>query len=139
MLRSTGIGERVEGSIHIITHAFSYSRSMCESPYQVHWQREEGHCPNLVHLNSNATDTVSLHDNGIPVSIHWSPHYRRHYASLVHMWNDWYGEYYQADYPRLIVRFEDLLANASIVLEHIQQCAGADWKHALMVYVTQSP
>ena len=31
------------------------------------------------------------------------------FVVLVHLWNDWYTEYLEASYPRLLVRFEDLI------------------------------
>ena len=32
-----------------------------------------------------------------------------HHHSMAHFWNEWYAEYFYADFPRLVVRFEDLV------------------------------
>jgi hypothetical protein len=149
---------------------------MCESPYLTKWDREPGHCPNLVYTNYSSLHGWNNHsaasfNHSIPVSIHYvKTPFQRTWPSLVHLWNDWYREYlYPADrtskhnnnsndsnrssfsttssssptnpppYPRLIVRFEDVLTNAPAVLEQIQQCVGATWKHpsqTMAYYVT---
>jgi hypothetical protein len=47
-----------------------------------------------------------------------------HYDSLVDMWNDWNKQYVDADFPRLIIRFEDTIFHAEKVMELVSQCAG---------------
>lgn len=46
------------------------------------------------------------------------------YESLPHFWSEWYNEYFFAPYPRLIVRFEDLLFRAPELLQIISDCIG---------------
>jgi hypothetical protein len=46
----------------------------------------------------------------------------RQYESLYHLWNEFYIQYYTADFPRLVVRFEDTMYLFPQVLEEIRQC-----------------
>ena len=46
------------------------------------------------------------------------------------MWDDWYCEYYDADFPRLMVRLEDLVFRPAEVLERICACAGGQFAGA---------
>jgi hypothetical protein len=46
------------------------------------------------------------------------------YESLVHMWNEWYKAYVDADYPRLLIRYEDTIFHAKQVFTAISECAG---------------
>ena len=56
-------------------------------------------------------------------------YYTRHWHSLLHVWNEWYHEYvFDAKFPRLIVRFEDLLFHTPAVVEQIRQCVGATYR-----------
>jgi len=47
------------------------------------------------------------------------------WTSLAHLWSDWYRRYLVADYPRLIVRFEDMLLHGPEVMKIIANCTGA--------------
>ena len=46
------------------------------------------------------------------------------YDSLAHYWSTWNRQYLDATYPRLFVRFEDLLLHARDVYSQILNCAG---------------
>lgn len=50
--------------------------------------------------------------------------YQEHYSSLVGFWNDWYQAYVEADFPRLIIRHEDMLWHGEKVTGMIAECAG---------------
>ena len=52
------------------------------------------------------------------------------YESLAHMWNSWYRAYLSKDddFPRLIVRLEDLVFHAETVIPQICTCAGGTFK-----------
>ena len=49
-----------------------------------------------------------------------------YFDSLIHLWTQWYGLYYDATYPRLIIRFEDMLLKAPEVLAKIAECVGGE-------------
>jgi len=100
----------------------------CKSPYAAHWRGRKDHCPNLVpdeldreHFNieeANATFKVRVDFDKDDV---------HHWDSLVHLWNDWYRRYLHNDdgYPRLMVRFEDMLVHGPALMRSIANCTGA--------------
>jgi hypothetical protein len=45
-----------------------------------------------------------------------------HFESILHVWNQFYQQYLTADFPRLMVRFEDSMYLFPQVLDEIQQC-----------------
>lgn len=51
---------------------------------------------------------------------------RRHdtYESIVHLWNGWNRQYLDAEFPRLIVRYEDTIFHAEEVMKMVSECAG---------------
>jgi hypothetical protein len=46
------------------------------------------------------------------------------YDSLADMWTMWNRQYFDADFPRLIIRFEDTLYHLEEVFAAIRDCAG---------------
>ena len=47
------------------------------------------------------------------------------FDSLAHLWNEWYAQYWRdADFPFLIVRFEDLIFRQYNTTKIICECAG---------------
>lgn len=50
--------------------------------------------------------------------------YQRDYTSLVEMWSKWNKEYFDAEFPRLFVRFEDIIFNPEEVMSAVATCAG---------------
>jgi hypothetical protein len=73
---------------------YSWMQSMCKHPYAAKWEHSETHCPNLVEDDGSE----------VPVSVKY-PGQHGHWDSLVHLWSDWYRQYFQANYPRLMVRY----------------------------------
>jgi hypothetical protein len=74
----------------------------------------------------------------VPVDIKFDKASKFHWESLVDLWNDWYRQYLEADYPRLIVRFEDLLFQAPAVMQQISECMGVDFNEETFKYQTKS-
>jgi hypothetical protein len=72
----------------------------------------------------------------VPVKITFDKQNIVHWDSLVDLWNDWYRQYLQADYPRLIIRFEDLLFQAPAVMKQISDCMGVDFDATKFRYQT---
>lgn len=87
------------------------------------WHHSAKHCPNLV-PNQDDWDLFPYLENTVPVRIKY-PGEPAQWDSLVHLWNDWNGQYFHADYPRLMVRFEDLLFNVKEMIGIVCKCAGA--------------
>lgn len=73
---------------------------MCESPYLMKWPHNKSHCPNLV--------KDLQHDVGIMAKTRWGKIYDRKWDSLAHVWSEFNGEYHDAGFPRLIIRFEGM-------------------------------
>jgi len=55
------------------------------------------------------------------------------------MWSDWYTQYLNADYPRLIIRFEDTLYRLPEVIDKVRECIGMGKKEDPFVYHISSP
>lgn len=79
----------------IVRDPYFWMHSMCESPYLMKWEHTEDDCPNLIKGNGE----------GNPAQTHWGG-FSRKWNSLADVWSEFNREYEQADYPRLIVRFE---------------------------------
>ena len=82
----------------IVRDPYQWFQSMCESPYLLKWNHDKSHCPNL----------VDDRQTSVPAQLALGPllQYKRTWDSLVHVWSEWYGEYYDAHFPRLMIRFE---------------------------------
>lgn len=112
---------------------------MCESPYSMIWNQTASHCPNLIEDSTVMDTEVTPFTKDLPASmgvnvfIQWG-HFQRKFDSLAHVWSKWYREYVQADFPRLIVRFEDLIFHTEEVLREIKDCVGAEWKQDHIIY-----
>jgi hypothetical protein len=106
----------------LVRDPWTWMQSMCKNAYGVKWEHTRDHCPNLT------DSTVTIHYPGQPAQ--WD--------SLVHLWSDWYNQYYHADYPRLMVRFEDFIFRPKEVLNEICSCAGASPVSDTFSYVVDS-
>jgi len=59
----------------------------------------------------------------VPVKIKFDENSTEYWDSLIDLYNDWYMQYYNVTtYPRLIVRFEDLLFMPEELLKIIAEC-----------------
>lgn len=118
--------------IVMVKDPMTWMQSMCRHPYAATWRHTQKHCPNLVANDSD--EEVGIHGRGPDKTIEVSIRYNgnkdgtTHHNSLADLWNDWYGAYYEAEYPRLIVRYEDLLFYPEFVLTKTCQCAGGKIK-----------
>ena len=112
----------------LIRNPYGWMKSMCRHPYTAKWDsmQNKRSCPELKRGGEW---------NGVDVK--FGPGVR-HHQSLAHMYNDWYGHYYygndtvaegiqrsiEAPFPRLIVRFEDIIFFPLEVTTQICKCAG---------------
>jgi hypothetical protein len=115
--------------IVIVRDPYFWMHSMCESPYLMNWEHSEKHCPNLLASKSSKSGST----RGNPAKTRWG-NYSREWDSLAHVWSDFYREYEEATYPRLVIRFEDVLFHTEAVVDQIRQCAGGVWKHPKFVH-----
>ena len=70
-----------------------------------------------------AVSKTPITTDAIPVTVNYNP--PAEFDSMAHYWTTWYKEYLEADYPRLIVRFEDLQFHAKEMISLVCECAGA--------------
>jgi hypothetical protein len=107
----------------LIRDPYFWMQSLCRHNYGAQWLHTNEHCPNLV-PNEVDYKTFNFPKGTIPVRIKYDFAVRK-WDSLAHLWTDWYRQYYQdADYPRLFVRYEDLVFYPKQVTQQICECAG---------------
>ena len=119
-----------------IRDPYSWMQSMCRHRYAARWVHMEDRCPNLVALEADLEANKDLkklfnsdaHKNDeeklVPVRIKYAEDTWHKHDSLAHFYSDWYGEYLNADFPRLMVRFEDLLFHGEKVIRTLCDCGG---------------
>ena len=111
---------------------------MCRNEYAMEWTHtntdevtdlQQQHCPNLVPNIIDYTQDESLYKNStVPVTIRYATFDRTH-DSMIDHWNDYYREYYQQTrFPRVMVRFEDLVFHPKQVIQSVCECAGGTLK-----------
>ena len=111
----------------MVKDPFSWMESMCRHPYSVSWRHTRVHCPNIV--TDSSDEVAGIHgqrspEKSVAVTVRYSKSNSTHHKSLAELWNDWYGAYYEAPWPRLIVRYEDLLFYPEFIVTKACQCAG---------------
>ncbi len=121
--------------IVMIKDPVTWMASMCRHPYEARWRHMVAHCPNLVPNEYDKRRKPGEGTMGIKVKFATKhigdeplPDKTNktfiHYDSLVELWNEWYGEWRDVDFPRLMVRFEDLLFHAEETISKICTCQG---------------
>ena len=107
----------------IIKDSYKWMNSMCRHSYQVNWDHDKEHYPNLVPLTETDRKGAGGGDM-VPVRVRYSPTDIAHHDNLASLWNDWYALWTGADFPRLVVRFEVLLFHAEEVVGKVCECGG---------------
>ena len=116
-----------------------WAASMCRNEYAMEWTHtntkavtdlQQQHCPNLVPNVIDIEQDESLYNSStIPVSIQYAKFNRVHDSMIAH-WNEFYKDYYQQNrFPRVMVRFEDLVFHPKQVIQTVCECAGGTLKH----------
>jgi hypothetical protein len=99
--------------------------SMCRHEYSMEWPHDDGHCPNLVPNQHDVELDPSLNATAsVPVAIRYHDQFVQHHASMIHHWNEWYAAYRTASFPRVMVRFEDLIFHPETVTRTVCECFG---------------
>ena len=120
-----------------IRDPYSWMESMCRINYGAHWYMDrERHCPNLL---PDEQDLMKFHGKlkeNKPVDVHVKySDFWRHHKSLAHFWNDYYREYMNVSFSRLIVRYEDLLFHTKEVTQQVCTCAGGEMSPFSFKYI----
>ena len=97
---------------------------MCKSAYAAHWKSRPQHCPNLVPDEADRHRFKNEINDTFPVKVIFDENQKFYWDSLAHLWSDWYQYYFKATYPRLMVRFEDMILHAPTIMKIIADCAG---------------
>jgi hypothetical protein len=126
-----GLNELNFIAVMVLKDPYTWMQSLCRNSYTARWKHHKKHCPNLIpndvdkehHYVRDDNHEKDLQQNGIPISIDYNPN-TSHYANMADAWNTWNGAYMDADFPRLIIRFEDLLLHAKAVITEICRCYG---------------
>ncbi len=109
----------------VIKDPYTWMDSMCRHSYAANWKHFDGHCPNLVPTTSEEKDYLEKNGKStFNVNVRYRETNITHHDSLADLYNTYYGDWIDADFPRLIVRFEDLLFHAEIVVQKICECGG---------------
>ena len=117
---------------------FKWMQSMCRHEYGAQWKHSEEHCPNLVpNVVDIAQGWANETDEAIPVQVKYKE-FTNHHESLVDFWNSWYQDYIKADWPRLLVRFEDLVFHPRKVTQTVCECAGGEMNKVPFKYIVDS-
>ena len=81
---------------------------MCRHKYALNWRHTKVHCPNLVPTKRDkAAWQVLQNETLVPVVVKYAEDFQTHHDSIFHMYNEWYDLYFNATFPRIIVRFEE--------------------------------
>lgn len=98
----------------VIKDPLTWMKSMCRNNYEASFRHAASHhspeCPTPV------DETATL--------VRFQPTKKLTYESLVHLWRDWNGAYLNVTFPRLIIRFEDLLFDTERTVTQVCECAG---------------
>jgi len=132
----------------MVRDPFTWWQSMCKARYSAHWYHiVPDHCPNFIANNvekqwffkkrpevrkhydgdpwkvDNVLDKANytLDKKVVPLWVRYHSENRQH-KSLAHMWTDWYKDYFDADYPRLMIRLEDLVFYPHETLRQVCEC-----------------
>lgn len=104
---------------------------MCRHPYAAHWPHTRKNCPNLLRRDQGQ-------DKPNKVIVPYRQDKPGHYDSLVGLWNEWYGDYLAIkDFPRIIIRFEDILFHFEEVITQVCTCGGGKLKNHENGFVLQ--
>ena len=94
-----------------IRDPYSWMSAMCRHHYSAYFRREKNHCPMLV-LDSEKTNEVT---------VRYDPKVLYKFESLAHFWQEWNEQYLNAKYPRLMVRFEDIIYHTKETVTKIKK------------------
>lgn len=118
----------------VVKDPYPWMESMCRHKYEANWRHFQGHCPNLVPISAAEKNTLDGEES-VEIRIRYRPTNVTHHESLAHLWNKWYQDYVDADFPRLMIRFEDLLFHAEEVVTKVCNCGGGVMRDGGFKYI----
>ena len=132
-----GVDQTAVLPIVTVKDPYTWMSSMCRHSYSANWHHIEQHCPNLV-TNKYDENKWKHYKGVVPVNVRYSPENVTHHESLLGLWNDYYKEWHHVKFPRLIVRFEDLLFRTEETVKQICHCGGGKMKDTQFKFVVES-
>jgi hypothetical protein len=97
----------------------------CIKPYDANWTRPLPHCPNLVPIDDDRGHEIPSYQVTVTTKqTYYNPNLTDVYDSLGDMWSVWNLGYLNADFPRIFVRFEDVLLHGEKIMAQVSECAG---------------
>jgi len=121
----------------VIKDPYTWMNSMCRHSYSANWNHDEKHCPNLIPITALDLKYAKGKPT-IPVNVHYSDTNVTEHESLAGLWNDWYSQWIDAAFPRLVIRFEDLLFHAEEVVGKVCTCGGGVIHTEYFKYIEES-
>jgi hypothetical protein len=114
--------------IVLVRDPYYWMQSMCKQGYGARWDHiSDKHCPNLVPNDFDRNRFKRLEDSeSVMVWMGKNAKVGPSWPSLVHYWNAWYQSYIRADFPRLMIRFEDTLFHGRQVMKQVCECGGGE-------------
>ena len=118
-----------QNSLPLVTirDPYQWMQSMCRTSYAAFWPFTKNHCPTIIPTEQDRRlfpKRIGPNRTTVPVTVRYSNDYHTNYTSFPHWWNEWYQLYYNATYPRIMIRYEDLLFYGKQVIEAICACGG---------------
>ncbi len=120
--------------IVMIKDPITWMSSLCRHPYSARFRHRHA-CPNLVSGENDKGRRPG--DKTINVIVRFATkHYGSdplpgptnktfvEYDTILDFWSIWYKQYLEADFPRLMIRFEDLLFHAEETITEVCECGG---------------
>ena len=112
--------------IVIVKDPYFWMKSMCKHSYEARWKHSNSSCMNL---NEDKQQKVRVDFEEAPFTSKSGRFASKsgrsvEYNSLVDMWNTFYNDYINAEFPHIIVRYEDLLLYADDIIPQLCSCAG---------------
>ena len=111
-----------------IRDPYSWMQSMCRHAYAARWPHNAKNCPHVYNEHNQRTSKVTVAYAEATLA----------HESLPGMWNDWYNEYMNVDFPRVMVRMEDLIFYGKNVTETLCQCGGGSPRRKQFRHVSES-
>eukprot|EP00980_Cylindrotheca_fusiformis_P002459 scaffold584_cov132-Cylindrotheca_fusiformis.AAC.12 len=94
-----------------VRHPITWMYALCQHSYSLQWK----HIPEICDVALNLTNPVTASFGYKTVS----------YDSLLHVWRDWYLQYFQERrFPLVMVRLEDVIFRPMPLVEEICSCIG---------------
>lgn len=95
------------------------------------------HCPSLI-MTPEEKKLIGVTDHDNHVVVDRFSEVALPFPTMVDYWNSWYRQYFDAKFPRIIVRFEDTIFHAEAVTDMLAKCVGGDRVQPFQYYAERA-